>query len=657
MKTFLMKNSRRYIRCSHLAIAMLMFSAASVFAQGGLGKYGAPFLSISPYARQVAMGEAFTALANDVNVMRYNVGGLGNLQHTIFSLHFHKWIDDTQQGALEGALPLPSRLGVLGFNLTYFDEGEITDLNSDFQQTGGVTTSNDLVLSFGYGRPLPLLNNKLTFGAGVKFIRQDLGGVSASATGIDVGMLFVLKHVNFGATLQNFTVSKIQFLNQSSLLPETVRGGAALRLPFGPLNAEGDRKHKLNIGTDVAKVLDRADKKVRVYSGAELRLAEVIAVRGGYKFHDTELSRWGAGFGVIIPMEWLGGSKTELDYAYSPMNAFDSQAHRFSLSFNFGRVQTDRGQLAEMRERMAKELKAAEQARLNAQQTLDEAQKSRQVAEEARLAAEETERRLKALESEMAARLEKIKEIAKSSEGKIEVEPREKGNVLMTLRINFDFDKYVIRPSEYPTMFKVKQILDTYPEAKVWISGHTDNIGTDEYNMKLSEARMNSVMDFLTRHGIGSDRFFMPVPYGEWKPLTDNNTEASRFRNRRVEFYLYTGGNQPVVPEGSKIQTVQIVGDSTVSVVGNGRLNYTTSFVDNPPRLILKFPNVYIPDPKTIALNQGNFQQARMAYHPNERSTWVVFDLYGRLQQPPTWLSEDNRLMLRLRGNSAAERR
>ncbi len=642
-----MKNFQRYILT--FAFGACLLFTASAHAQSGTGKYGATFLGISPYARQVAMGEAFTALANDVNVMRYNVGGLGNLQNTLLSLHFHKWIDDTQQGALEGALPLPSNLGVLGFNLIYFDEGKVLGLNSDFDQLGSNPQSNDILLAFGYGRPLPVFNNKLTFGASFKFIRQDLAGVSTSATGIDVGALFVLKHLNFGATLQNFTVGKIQFVNQSSLLPETIRGGAALRLPFGGLNAEGDRQLKLNIGADVAKLLDNNDKKVRIYSGAELRIANVFAVRGGYKFHDTELSRWGAGFGVIIPMEWLGGSSTELDYAYSPLTTFDSQAHRFSLSFNFGKVKSDASQLIAIRSQMTQEMADIEKARLAAQQTLEDAEKSRLAAEEARLAAEETERRLKAMEAEMAARLERAKKIAESSEGKIEVKPEEKGNVLMTLRINFDLDKSFIRTNEYPTMFKVKEILETYPEAKVQISGHADNTGTDEYNMKLSEARMNSVMDFLTRHGINNTRFFMPVPYGEWKPLTDNNTVQSRARNRRVEFLLYTGDNQPVVPEGSKIETVQMLGDSTVAVVGNGRLNYVASFLDNPPRMILRFPKVYIPDAKSIALNFGNFQQARMAFHPEDRSTWVVFDLYGRIQQPPPAASENNRLLLRLR--------
>jgi outer membrane protein OmpA-like peptidoglycan-associated protein len=440
--------------------------------------------------------------------------------------------------------------------------------------------------------------------------------------------------LSFGATLQNLTTSRIKFINEEYLLPETLRGGVAVRVPIGS-------RFKLNLGTDVAKLLGSSNDEIRVYSGGELRISEVFAMRGGYKFHDTELSRWGAGFGVIIPMNWFGRSSTELDYAYSPMGAFDTQAHRFSLSFSFGAIQPvlpiagmDPAQLAEMQQQVSRELEAAEQAR--------------KAAEEARLSATETEKRLKDLEAEMAARLEKVKQIAETSEGKIVIEPKEAGNLLMTLRINFDFDRANIRPSEYETMFKVADILQTYPEAKVGISGHTDNIGDDEYNLKLSNARMNGVMNFLERHGLSQNRFFMPVAYGEWKPLTTNRNEPERARNRRVEFYLYTGTNNPVIPEGSTIENVTVIGDTAIVVTGNGRLSYITSFVDNPPRMILKFPKVYVPDPRTFVLNRGNFIQARMAYHPDERSTWVVFDMYTLTQ--PTWFAQDNRLFMRLPG-------
>jgi outer membrane protein OmpA-like peptidoglycan-associated protein len=630
---------------SSFGIFVLLAAFSSVEAQTTVtGRYAAPILSISPYARQVAMGEAFTALANDINVMRYNVGGLGNLRHIMLSTHFHNWIDDTQQGALEIALPW--RYGVAGFNLTYFNEGKLQEVDEHFNPTGNTVESNDLVLSFGYGGYLRVLGNTLSFGAGAKLIRQNLAGESASGAGVDVGVLYALKNFSLGATLQNFTVSKVKFINREYLLPETVRGGVAARLPLGS-------KFKLNLGTDVAKYIGSAGDEPRIYSGGELRVSEVLALRGGYKFHDTELSRWGAGFGVIIPMNWLGRSLTELDYAYSPMDAFDTQAHRFSLSFTFGKVEpvgpvagVDTEEMLKMREQVARELEAAAQARKDA--------------EEARLASQETEKRLKDLEKEMAARLARAKQIADSSGGKIEIKPVEEGNVLsnvlMTLRINFDFDKSIIRTDEFPTMFRVADILQTYPESKVQISGHTDNIGTDDYNMKLSEARMNSVMSFLQRHGLDSTRFFMPVPYGEWRPLTENRTEEQRFRNRRVEFLLFTGDNKPVVPEGSKITDVKVAGDSTIAIEGNGRLNYVTSFVDNPPRLLLKFSKVYAADSRSFPLNVGNFLQARLGYHPDERSTWVVFDLSTAPAQQLTWFSQDNRLFLPLRNGMRMER-
>jgi outer membrane protein OmpA-like peptidoglycan-associated protein len=456
-----------------------------------------------------------------------------------------------------------------------------------------------------------------------------------------------LRNFSFGATLQNLTISKIKFIDTEFLLPETVRGGLAARLPI----TIARRKFKVNVGTDVAKLLGSPEDKVRVYSGAEVRVSEVFALRGGYKFHDTELSRWGAGFGVIVPMAWLGRANAEVDYAYSPMDAFESQAHRFSLSFNFGaikQVPLDTLRIAEMQQQVTQELEAATEAR-------EAAERARTSAEEARLAAEETEKRLKDLEAAWQAKLDSIRQIAASAPpGAIEIAEQPGHNILMTLRINFDFDKAIIRTGDYETMFKVVDILQTTPNAKVGLTGHTDNIGTDEYNMKLSEARMNNVTAFLVRHGIDTTRFFMPVPYGEWKPLTENRTAEEQFRNRRVEFLLYTGG-APLIPEGSKIENVQVAGDSAIAIVGNGRLSYITSFVGNPPRLILKFPKVYTPDARTFPIKQGNFIQARMAYHPDERSTWVVFDLNAPPAQQPTWLVQDNRLILPLRNGARLE--
>lgn len=566
----------------------------------------APVLRISPYARQVGMGEAFTALAHDnVNAMRYNVGGMGTLRNILLSAHYHSWIEDTQQGALEGALP--TKFGVFGLNFIYFDEGELAEVNESFDKTGTVFNNNDLVLGLGYSYPFTVFNNDLSLGIGVKGIWQNLASQNGDAIGLDAGVLYRLEHFSLGATLQNFTLKKMQYKNDSTefKLPETVRGGLAVSLPLS-------QQFKVNVGVDAAKYLDSFDKKIRVSSGAEVQISEVFAVRGGYKFHENELSRWGAGFGVNIPTSWLGGASTSFDYAYSPMEDFDTQAHRFSLTFNFGTL---------VPAPMVAGVDAEEMARLN-----QEAREALLAAQEAEARLKDTEARMSELEKLLAERLARAQQIAESTQGAIEVTERADRNVLATLRVNFDFDKSDIRPDMYDTLNKLAEILNTYPESQVWISGHTDWIGDDEYNFHLSQRRMNSVMNYLTRRSISSARFIDPIPYGEWHPLNDNTTPELRFRNRRVEFLIYTGDNRPELHPGSMIENVVVSNDS-VSVLGNGRLNFTTRFVDNPPRVVLVFPKTYVPDAKTFPVNRGNIRQARIGFHPEDGSTWVVFDL------------------------------
>lgn len=616
-----MKNIPSFSRCATLAT--LIVCAGFSWAQAQVaGRYAAPMLRVSPYARQVAMGEAFTALANDISVMRYNVGGLGSLtmNHKSLSFHFHQWIDDTYQGAIEGAIA--TRYGGLGLSFGYFDEGEITALNPDFSPVPGTFNSNDLVLSLGYGNHVYLLNNKLSFGAALKGVRQDLVSNVGTGIGLDLGALYWLDSFSVGATLQNFTLKKLQLGGGGSanLLPETIRAGVATHVPIG-LGSMG-RQMKWSVGLDASKFLDKDDKDIRLQAGTEIFLSEVFAARGGYKFHNDDNSRWGAGFGLIIPMNWFGGSSTHFDYAYSPLDAFDSQAHRFSLSFNFGTAQPQ----------------DFASARGDIDRELAEARRARQEAEEARLAAKEAEERIRDLEAQLAERLKMAEEIVKQSQGKLTIEQQPGGNIKLTMRdttnmINFDFDKSVIRRDMFPILYDVTRILkEIYSDSPVGISGHCDNIGTDEYNIKLAERRINSVIRFLVEQGISSSRFFNPIPYGEWMPLNDNSTEANRFRNRRVEFLIYTGENKPELPRASKIEQVYVLGD-TVNVVGNGYFpTFTTDLLRDPTRLVLKFSKMYIADPLTVEVNRGTVQRARLGYHPEDASTWIVLDMLEAVQ-------------------------
>jgi outer membrane protein OmpA-like peptidoglycan-associated protein len=105
--------------------------------------------------------------------------------------------------------------------------------------------------------------------------------------------------------------------------------------------------------------------------------------------------------------------------------------------------------------------------------------------------------------------------------------------ILRGVKFEFDSDR-LTKPSEL-ILNDVADTLAFYPDLVVEVSGHTDNIGTDAYNLGLSERRSNSVKRYLMGRGIPGDRM-RPVGYGESQPIESNDSEAGREENRRVEF-------------------------------------------------------------------------------------------------------------------------
>lgn len=103
--------------------------------------------------------------------------------------------------------------------------------------------------------------------------------------------------------------------------------------------------------------------------------------------------------------------------------------------------------------------------------------------------------------------------------------------------ILFDTGKSSIKAESTAVMVDIILILKEYPNAKFTVEGHTDSVGSNSLNQKLSESRANSVRDFLVKEGIGADRL-TAIGYGEDKPIATNNTRAGRTQNRRVEINL-----------------------------------------------------------------------------------------------------------------------
>ncbi len=101
--------------------------------------------------------------------------------------------------------------------------------------------------------------------------------------------------------------------------------------------------------------------------------------------------------------------------------------------------------------------------------------------------------------------------------------------------VNFEFDKATLTPESYPILLYAVQNLSETPDTKIEIQGHTDNIGSDQYNLKLSERRAQTVRDYLVSKGIDPSRLTVKG-YGESMPVADNSTPEGRAQNRRIEF-------------------------------------------------------------------------------------------------------------------------
>ncbi|HYD46737.1 MAG TPA: OmpA family protein [Terriglobales bacterium] len=103
--------------------------------------------------------------------------------------------------------------------------------------------------------------------------------------------------------------------------------------------------------------------------------------------------------------------------------------------------------------------------------------------------------------------------------------------------VNFDFDKNEIRPDSQPMLNAAIRILRENPDVRIAIEGHTDAVGSDDYNNRLSMRRAEAVFQYLVNGGIDPERM-MVAGYGKTRPVASNETASGRAQNRRVELQV-----------------------------------------------------------------------------------------------------------------------
>ena len=215
-----------------------------------------------------------------------------------------------------------------------------------------------------------------------------------------------------------------------------------------------------------------------------------------------------------------------------------------------------------------------QQAALQAQQ-----QQARAQAEAARQAAEDAQRKAQEAQNQLAqAELQRQQAETQSEEAQRQtqqaIQEKEQMRARLLTQLNqvlqtrdtarglivsmpdvlFDFNKYTLKPEARERLAKISGIVEAYPDLKLQVEGHTDSIGSDEYNLQLSEKRADSVRAFLVSNGVRPDHV-SAEGLGKSDPVADNSTASGRKLNRRVDMVV----SGDVI--GTQLSTPSIVED------------------------------------------------------------------------------------------------
>lgn len=278
-------------RFSFLMASLL--AAGSVQA-GGAGSTGAPFLKVPINARGVGMAGAYTAINGDVTTMEYNPAGLAGIQRGDISLTYIDHLEDTSFQSAGFAFPFgksadaatqsfafkPGRLGG-GFLFRQFSADD--DARNEVGARNGSIGIRDQAFQGGISAPV---NERLAFGAAVKYLSQRLDNESLTNFAFDAGVLWRgANRATLGASLLNLGPAKGYGGGEKDPLPLLLRAGAAR--PFGPLLLAVD-------------LTQGRDKVTRLAAAGEGALGKYVKLRGGV-FQQTGNLGFSAGLGVIVP--------------------------------------------------------------------------------------------------------------------------------------------------------------------------------------------------------------------------------------------------------------------------------------------------------------------------------------------------------------------
>ncbi len=307
---------------------LLLLWGTPIFAQGSsqdvssinrVGTTAAQFLKIGAGPRAIAMGGAYTAVANDIYSVYWNPAGLSRIVGVGEAVFNHaEWLADTDYDFAAFSLNMGS-VGAIGFSVISFrtpEEPVRTVANPE--GTGQVWNANSFALGVTYARNL---TDRFSIGATGKFVQESIFNLNARGGAFDLGVLFntPLKGLTLGASISNFG-NKLQlegrdlFFNEDPLpdvgpvdeVPAEYRTESfemPLNLKFGLAWTVRNETASIIATVDGSQPNDNEES---FSAGVEMGLADAVFVRGGFKGYTLNESETGATFGVGINYNTVG---------------------------------------------------------------------------------------------------------------------------------------------------------------------------------------------------------------------------------------------------------------------------------------------------------------------------------------------------------------
>jgi hypothetical protein len=319
-----------------LSIALLPVWLVSTAYAGDPGTTSANFLKIGIGPRAIAMGEAQTGVADDVYATYWNPAGLTQLNVPEAGFVHTQYFQDITEQYVAYAHPV-EKIGTFAGSLTYLNVGKFDGYDATGQPTASVG-ANDMAVSFAYARALwqdRRAGSAFSMGGNVKYLRETLDTVSASAYATDLGAFFepgrrwgsFWEGWRAGATIRNLGTA-IRFDQDSFVLPRSLNAGLSWTgLWLG---------ESLTLAADMQQP---NDGKRTLSTGLELWTLRTVVLRAGY----TNRGDLGNGLRVGAGLRFKA---IQVDYAFAAAGELGN-SHRIGITFHFGQAPANSEALAE----------------------------------------------------------------------------------------------------------------------------------------------------------------------------------------------------------------------------------------------------------------------------------------------------------------------